>query len=341
MNILMNTSPFHATISNDPSINSTVIELSYNDQSHPERSISVSIAPELGSNMFRYRVGDYELIYCNRDALKQRLFTGNFVLWPLPNRIRDRRYSYQGQHYSLADVPRKEGNASLVHGLVFDQVWQYNQPETTGDAISVKTFIDITPESPHYDAYPFDSRLTLTYTLTSNGVSVSYLVENKGAKTLPFGFGLHPYFNLLSGKAQTIVSIPASQVMEADDELLPTGRVFDVNNIMYAMYDLRTPKPIGSLALDHVYTALQPDAPAIIDYSQQKLQLHLTATHDFTHMVIYTGTPESPFFCLENQTCSTDAVNLAAQDRQDIAHLLEVPAGDSAEGSIHFLLYFA
>ncbi len=327
--------PFDATVQHDPAIESTVILLSYKDSARPARSITVGIAPELGSNMFRLRVGEHELIYCEPALLKRMDFTGNFVLWPLPNRVRDRRYTYQGRAYSLADVERPQGNDVLIHGLVFDQPWQYDQPVVAPDAVKVTTHIDITPASPHYHAYPFASRLTLTYTLTADGVTVAYGVENKGATDLPFGFALHPYFATLSGAADTTVSIPATQVMEADRDLLPTGRVLDVDGIMYAMFDLRQPVPVGALRLDHVYTGLLPGQDAVIAYPRQGLRLRLSASDDFTHMVIYTLGGDA-FFCLENQTCATDAVNLYAQGRQDIAHLRQVRPGDAAAGSIRY-----
>ncbi len=327
--------PFTATVRVDPDIASTIILLSYEDGARPARSITVGIAPELGSNMFRLRVGEHELIYCEPALLKRMDFTGNFVLWPLPNRVRDRRYTYQGGAYSLADVARPQGNDVLIHGLVFDQPWQYDRPVVGPDSVTVTTHIDITPASPHYQAYPFASRLTLTYTLTANGVTVAYGVENKGTADLPFGFALHPYFATLSGAADTTVSIPATQVMEADEDLLPTGRVLDVDGLMYSMLDLRQPVPVGALRLDHVYTGLLPGQDAVIAYPEQAMRLRLSASDDFTHMVIYTLGGDA-FFCLENQTCATDAVNLYAQGRQDIAHLQQVHAGDTAEGFIRY-----
>lgn len=327
--------PFDATVQHDPAINSTVILLSYRDHARPARSITVGIAPELGSNMFQLRVGEHELIHCEPALLRRMDFTGNFVLWPLPNRVRDKRYTYQGHTYSLADVERPQGNDVLIHGLVFDQPWQYDQPVVAPDLVRVRTHIDITPASPHYGAYPFASRLTLTYTLTADGVTVAYEVENKGVTDLPFGFALHPYFATLSGAADTTVSIPATRVMEADGDLLPTGRVLDVEGVMYSMFDLRQPAPVGALKLDHVYTGLLPGQDAVIAYGTRGLRLHLSACDDFTHMVIYTLGGEA-FFCLENQTCATDAVNLYAQGRQDIAHLRQVRPGDAAAGSIRY-----
>jgi aldose 1-epimerase len=331
--------PYSAAAAVDHDLGSTVVALSYRDDRDPAGSIAVGIAPDLGSNMFRFRVGERDLIYTEPDLLRRMDFTGAFVLWPLPNRVRDKRYTYRGRTYSLADVPRPQGNDALIHGLVFDRPWRHDPPVATAESASVTTYIDITPESPHYDAYPFASRLALEYTLTRDGVTIAYSVHNKGAEELPYGFALHPYFATLAGKGDTLVRIPAREVMEADDELLPTGRVLPVDGLMYAPFDLRAPLPVGQLKLDHVYTALQPGEDAMIDYrakeGAQGLRLRLSTSDDFTHMVIYT-LGDGPSLCLENQTCSTDAVNLHDQGLQEIAHLLEVPPGGTRGGFIRY-----
>ena len=116
---------------------------------------------------------------------------------------------------------------------------------------------------------------------------MTYQVHNKSTRTLPFGFAMHPYLSTFADKHEVLLSIPAQAVMEADDELLPTGRIFDVNKVMYAMYDLREPVPVDFLKLDHVYTRLNKPAPSIVDYKSLALQLHISATDDFTHVVIY------------------------------------------------------
>jgi aldose 1-epimerase len=337
-----NDSPYTAHVDFDPSLHSTVISLSYEDKQNPSRNIMVSIAPDLGSNMFRFRAGQYDLIYSEPNLLKQKDFTGNFVLWPLPNRVTGKRYVYQGQAYSLVELKRPRGNDVLIHGLVFDRQWQYDMPVSRQDSISVTTYIDITPESPFYQAYPFDSRLSLTYSLTHQSVTVTYNVQNNGSKDMPFGFALHPYFSTLSGKEDTLVSIPANYVMEADDELLPTGRLLDVRGIMYGMFDLREPVKIANLKLDHVYTGLGKNESAVIEYRKQEMSLRIRASQEFTHMVIYTphAEEEPPFFCLENQTCSTDAINLHHRGLQEIAHLLELHPGESSNGFIQYVIEY-
>ncbi|HZS77742.1 MAG TPA: aldose 1-epimerase [Ktedonobacteraceae bacterium] len=334
-----NNSHYATQIAFDAELDSTVISLFYQDRANPARNIEVSVAPDLGSNLFRFRVGEHDIIYCEPALLKRKDFTGNFVLWPFPNRMRDKRYTYQGQSYSLEGLKRPQGNDVLIHGLVFDRPWQHEQPLADQDSASVTTCIDFGPESPFYEGYPFESRLSLTYTLTKNSVTVTYNVQNKGAKQMPFGFALHPYFALLSGKENTLVRIPTNYVMEADDELLPTGRLLKLEGIMYAMFDLRAPVPVGHLKLDHVYTGMRKNESALIEYRQQAMKLHLITSGDFTHMVIYTPT-EAPFFCLENQTCSTDAVNLHQQGLMEEAHLLELSPGESSTGFIRYVLEF-
>ncbi|HTI13989.1 MAG TPA: aldose 1-epimerase [Dictyobacter sp.] len=338
------TGPFSAEISKDSELQSTVVSLTYEDQQDPSHSMIVSIAPDLGSNLFRFRVGEHDLIYCEQNLLKQMAFTGNFVLWPFPNRVRDKRYTYQGKAYSLAQRKVPAGNEVLIHGLVFDRSWQHEPPNIQADQVSVTTYVDMLPGSPLYASYPFDSRLALTYTLTRTGLSITYLVQNRGKQTLPFGFALHPYFKVLTTADQTQVSIPAQTVMEADNDLLPTGRLLDVTSTMYEIFNLRESTPISHLKLDHVYTDMDASIPAVIEYHPLGLQLVISGSDDFTHAVLYTPPPPDTgsFFCLEYQTCSTDAINFHNQDaeHQRMAHLLEVPPDGSASGSLHYTVRF-
>lgn len=332
---------YTAEVGQDPELQTTCISLSSIDQSNSSRTLQLCIAPEYGSNLYRFRVGEYDLIYTDKLLLQRRDFTGTFVLWPFPNRVRGKRYTYQGQSYSLEQVHRPGGDPTLVHGLVFDRPWHYTQPIIAPDAVSVTTYIDANAESPYYTAYPFESRLSLTYTLSGTQLTVTYQVENTSARTLPFGFALHPYFSTITNTHDISICIPAQAVMEADEEMLPTGRIFDVNHVMYAMYDLREPVPVEYLKLDHVFTHLDLSAPSIIYYTKLGLQLHISTTDEFTHQVIFTP-QQLPAFCVECQTCSTDAINLHQKSAalREVAHLLEVQPGGTYSGAIHYSVVF-
>ncbi len=335
------TSPFSVDVRKDSELG-VILSLRYNDRDDSRKNIEIAIAPEFGSNMFRFRVGERDIIYCNRELLKDHDWTGTFTLWPLPNRVRNKKYTFEGRTISLENIRRKRGNFPLIHGLVDDQVWEYEEPTVDRDFASVKTHISITENSGLYRYFPFESELTLQYILYRERVKIQYTVSNNerngAGKNMPFGFALHPYFATLSGRANTFVTLPVDYVMEADEELLPSGKLLEVTG---TEYDLQSPRPVGALQLDTVFTGLHPGERASIDYRTLGMKVYLNASNDFTHLVLYTL--EDGFICLENQTGSTDMINLytRAAEEQDIglakaAHLLILSPGQTHEGYIAY-----
>lgn len=331
---------FTGDVSDALTTGTPIISLAYCEPENPAHNLLAQLAPNFGSNLFRFRVGEHDLLFADQDLLTRGDFTGNLVLWPIPNRLREKQYVYRGQRYSFADISRPGGSASLIHGLVFDRAWSYEQPVIGATAASVTTWIEITSASPHYEAYPFPARLALTYRLSPCGLTITYEVQNTGREVLPFGFALHPFFTPLSGGDETYICLPANRLMVHDRRHLPTGECLDLSEPMYKMYDLRRARPLEHLHLDHVYTDLSLQARTTIEYRKQALNLHITATDDFTHAVVYTPS-QAPFFCIEHQTCSSDALNLSQHPQhKDLAHLLEVSPGDIYTGTLNYTLEF-
>jgi aldose 1-epimerase len=304
----------------------TVISLVYNPTTG--KPMKVQVAPEQGSNMFSWFYGADTIIVYDEQILAKRGFTGNFVLFPTPNRVKDFTYLWQGRAIPLIKHGKK---VDIHHQLVYDEPWQYDTPVVSADSVALSTHITIDPHSPLFEGFPFPCTLTLTYTLTVSGIRVTYSVENLGESDLPFGFGLHPYFNRLSGNDKTMVSIPADMVMEASEDRYPTGKLLPVSG---TSFDLRTPRALSTLTLDDVYTKLTPGQSAFVDYQTQGFKVFLKASEDFTHTVIYTGDAQA--VCIENQTCSTDAHNLYAAGFTQESHLLVVPPKATHQGWISY-----
>ncbi|HSH31774.1 MAG TPA: aldose 1-epimerase [Candidatus Saccharimonadales bacterium] len=332
---------FASEVKQDPKLACPIIRLQYEADS-PDRNVVVEIAPKLGSNLYKYQAGNNEIIFCDQTLLKNRDWTGTFVLWPIPNRVRDKQYEFEGHVQSLRGIKRKRGNEPLIHGLVDDQAWQFSQPQAEETKAWAQTWIEITPDSHMYQYFPYQSKLTLTYVLSQQGIRIEYAVVNKSDNNLPFGFALHPYFATLSGPKHTLVTLPAEYVMEADQELLPSGRLIPMGS---GGYDLRQPTPVSQLKLDHVFTGLHADANAAIDYPAQKLKIALKASNDFTHMVLYTLEADKGFICFENQTGSTDMINLHTKAQKEAntelvkaTHLLVLPPGRTHRGFIEYQL---
>ncbi len=328
---------FSAEVGQDAQLDTSVITLVYAPAA-PEDRLEVAIAPHYGSNMFRLKAGSHDVIFCDPALLSRRLWTGAFVLWPLPNRVRDKKFEFQGREYSLAAVHRKQGNEVLIHGLVDDQPWSFEQPVAERDSASATTHIAIVPGTSMYELFPFKSSLTLRYTVMERAIRVGYTVVNNDTRDMPYGFALHPYFATLSGSDHTYITLPARSMMESDKQLLPTGRLIDVRD---STNDLRLPTPVSKIHLDAVFTDLEHGQPGVVDSRTHGIRVDLRASDDFTHMVLYTL--EQGFVCFENQTGSTDMINLYTRAKKEhdedllrAAHLLILPPGQTHAGYIEY-----
>jgi aldose 1-epimerase len=122
-------------------------------------------------------------------------------------------------------------------------------------------------------------------------------------------------------------------MMELTDDLLPTGALFDVEG---KVFDLRKPVAVGTQDLDNCFTGMIEGERVFVEYPDLGLKVFMDSTDEFTHIQVFTPKGK-PFFCVEKQTCSTDAPNLHARGFQKEAHLLQVPSGTVQEGQVDFV----
>ena len=101
------------------------------------------------------------------------------LLFPICGRLTEGRYTYKGNSYDM-----------LLHGFIRHA--QLTVSAKTENSISF-TYTD---NEQTLAQYPFSFRYTVTYTLRGNTVDHTFLVENTGNDTLPFGLGGHPGFNV-------------------------------------------------------------------------------------------------------------------------------------------------
>jgi aldose 1-epimerase len=306
------------------------IILGYRDEVNSDNNLEAWIAPSHGSNLCRLSVGGKNVIDFERELLLKSDFTGTPVLYPTPNKVRNGVFKYQGKTYAQV----KRGITIYEHGLVHDEPWEYQEPETSGDSVCLKTWIDFEESTPIFQAFPFKHRLSLEFRLMGTGVKVSYTIENMDDQAIPFGFGLHPYFMKLSGDDGTFVELPADCVMDATSDLLPTGMLVDVSG---TCFDLRDNTKIGALDFDHVFTGLRQGKHAQVEYESLGMRVRLVSTPDFSHLVLYSPHGKV-YFCLENQTCSTDAHNLYDRGFKTQSGLKFVPAGKIHTGSVTYVV---
>ncbi len=294
----------------------------------PEAQTSITFAPEIGSNLLSFSVGGQEfLLDGDRSSGAFRLL-GTPILYPMPNRVRDAQFTFEGRPFRF----EANNGPNFIHGLVRERPWQCDTPTSINDVLSVTTRYRMAPGDAAWDLFPICNTLELTYSLRPRSVRLDFTVYNEDQTArLPFGLAIHPYFRILGPRESVRIQAPATKWMEAEG-LLPTGRLLDLAD---GPADLRQPTSLAQLNLDDVFWGMAPHKPAAIYYDALSLRLTLAASALFTHAVVYT--PQGrPFFCIENQTCSTDAHNLYARGPQEAAHLTILEPGQAARAQIEF-----
>lgn len=310
----------HARIEQHPEYG-PVIVLSAGD-------VEARIAPDVGSNLFSLKVRGTQLIHVHPDRpLAAGDFTGNFCIYPIPNRVRESMFTFGGTTSSFVGLVPPRGNAVLVHGLVRALAWEFDEPVVTGDEVSVVTRVHWDSSQAEFERYPFENLLKHRYVVTPAGLSVEYMATNLSALRMPYGYALHPSFKRLS--TNTRVTLPARKVLEMDAELLPTWETTEVAG--KPEVDLNESRLLTELKLDHVYTDLT--GFPCIEHPDEGLRVTIESTPDFRFVVIHTRDSETVE--IEPQTCSTDAFN--APD-PEAAGLIVLEPGASRSGTITYRL---
>ncbi len=136
------------------------------------------------------------------------------VLAPWPNRLADGQYSFGGRDLQLA-ITEPARNTAL-HGLACWDDWAV--AKASDDAATL--VLDM-PASP---GYPFSLRVSVTYALTDDGLTITTTALNTGATALPYGVGYHPWISPGAGSLDDCtLELGADSLVTVDDRLLPTG----------------------------------------------------------------------------------------------------------------------
>jgi len=285
-----------------------------------------AVAPGLGLNCFSFdaRLPILESVDFAEFRKKPTSY-GIPLLFPFPNRIRDGAFMFQGERFRI-DPSR--------HGFVRDKAWKVLE---TGASNLDGAWIRAEIKAGDYpreilDQFPFPFTLDVTWRVRNAALEIDAIAENTGERTMPTGFGIHPYFRR---PERGTVQVPAAKRWELSDSL-PTGKLLDVEGAC----DLREAKDLAGLTLDDIYTEPLADASGrvecVLNDDVNKLQTVVEFhRQQFPHVVVYTPPAPRSAICIEPNSCPTDAFNLQLHGVD--ADLIELEPGQKV--SFHVRLF--
>lgn len=279
--------------------------------------------PSHGFNCLRWQVrrpdGSWgDLLYTAPDWDTNPVPTrsGHPVLFPFPNRLNRGRFTFDGRDYQL---PLNESTGThAIHGSTPRNPWRVTGTTADADSASVTGEFQLSKDAPTA-VWPADARISLTYRLTPVALRIEARIDAADGQPLPFGLGYHGYLRPASAPAgeradEWVLQTATAAEWECEGNI-PTGRRVPVP----AERDFRTPRPIGTTVLDHLFVADVPaDAPAgspvpvaALRHPTRGGTLTVSASPSFGQLVLFIP-PHRQAVAIEPYTCATDSPNLEA-----------------------------
>lgn len=232
------------------------------------------------------------------------------VLIPFPGRVRDGRYTFEGQTYQMALTDKEGPNA--IHGFLRLVPWQVTEQSDT----TITFAAALEPDESARPGYPFSLAVTVAYQLDEDGLTCRFTITNTGTDPAPVAAGFHPYFTVGTPLIdEAALHVPMASALEFDSGLLPTGRVLPVEG---TPLDFRENHPIGATRFNTCYAdpIRDADGRVRIRITAPKGGRSLAVWMDdaFDYVVLYSGDPlpeahRRRSLAIEPMTCGSDAFN--------------------------------
>jgi len=262
-----------------------------------------AVVTEVGAGLRAYTVGDRDIIDGFAEDEMCSVGRGQLLL-PWPNRIEDGQYEFAGRvHQAPISEPARH---NALHGLTRWMNW--TAVERAPDRVLMSLVLH--PQ----DGYPFTLRFDVEYRLSAGGLSVRTTASNVGQQAAPFGAGHHPYLTVGTPIDEARLKMPALMRLEANERLIPTGRVLPNRGTAFDFLELR---PIGSLRMDTAFVNLVPESDGLIRVHLQaaggdpRITLWMEAVYRFVMVFTADGIPDMArrrrSVAIEPMTCAPNA----------------------------------
>lgn len=234
--------------------------------SDPVSGDLLRVVPERGGLISGWRCAGHEVVYLDLERFldpAQSVRGGFPVLFPITGGLPDNQ------------LPLPQGVFNLgQHGFARQLPWRL---DALADGGGVQLQLGDTEET--LKSYPFSFLLTMEVRLALGALEITTIVENRGNDTMPFSFGLHPYFNISSLERVRFEGLPARCL----------------NHL--TMEDASTEEQMERLA-SGIDLLVRPTGPVRLVDEVAGTSLELQLTHPLDQVVLWTEPPRE-MVCIE------------------------------------------
>ena len=232
-----------------------------------------------------------------KNHLEEKGFRG-CKLSPFVCRLNNATYTFGENEYTVKKyVPGKHA----LHGLLYDRSYTVISQNANESDASITMKYEYRSEDP---GYPFSYDCIVTWQLEAeNKLTVTTECINQDKGLIPMQDGWHPYFTLGDSIDELQLEFQSKNMVEFNDELVPTGKVVD-----YTKFS--TLEKIGDTFLDNCFTLdTQECQPlCVLRNTEKNIEVQLSPDESYPYLQIYTP-PHRKSIAIENLSGTPDAFN--------------------------------
>ncbi len=253
-----------------------------------------AVARTWGCNLISWIVDNAELMYCPPElpeSASKITGGGNPILFPAVGRT----WELSGEKPVLGPY-RIYGTNRLYqmpnHGIVFKSLFERTGLMETPYLVTATYDMQI-PEQVLEENYPFEVRLTQSFTAKPDRIDLWARIVNADTRPAPVAFGYHPYFRVSNpDRTDVEIRLPATkEIILTPDTVLPTGETRDFDGVL---------KLATGVSYDNLYTGLVGTRMSLVD-KQARRVVHVDFDLNTEFLVVY-APDNSEFVCIEPWT---------------------------------------
>lgn len=277
--------------------------------------LRVVVSPSDGAGMLAFAVkrdGKWIDVSPNATGPNPPLRYCNWMMLPYSNRIENGAFRFEGKSYQL-----KNEKAHAIHGDARNHPWKVEAKR--GDLLKLSQrssdFADFN--------WPWPVEFDAEFALEGNVFAQRLAIRNRGATTMPAGFGWHPYYlrTLTQPGEEALVQMKCTGVYpDTNGNCIPAGPP----EALAPDFDFSKPTVVPpDRKYDHCFSGY--DGKGSIAWPKAGVKLDYDCSSNVTHLVFY-NPPDKPWFAAEPAANANNGVNLL--DRGDPTHgVIKLPAG--------------
>ena len=268
--------------------------------------LKLDLIPELGGRISKLVFNEFHIFRPFQIQNKKPLQSykgGNFCLVPFSNRIKNSRFNFNQLEFKLT----KNDPPNAIHGHAYLGKWNILEKTENSAVIAYKHLANKL-------GWPWSYETFQTITLDGNNIVFKLEILNKSNNPMPFGFGIHPYFNF---DDKVKLKFYAEREWLGSPEEFPIKTKTVENN-----FDYKKGSELWKKQKTICYENFQEEIEIFWVSNRKKVKIKTDKI--FKHLIIHV--PEhAKYFCVEPVSHPTDGFNLAYKKIENINYNVLMP----------------